>query len=120
MTSIMKGAPKLTRRLNLFVRLVALAVLFLPTSRALAHEGHDHKVMGTVTMAAADHIMLKDRAGKDVTIQVTPDTKVLKDKQPMRIEDIKAGTRVVITATMDAKNNMKAKTVEVGSAPATK
>jgi hypothetical protein len=32
--------------------------------------------MGTVTMAAADHVMLKDRAGKDVTVKVTRDTKV--------------------------------------------
>jgi len=110
----------LTRRFNLFLMLAVLTVLFLPASRAFAHEGHDHKVMGTVTMAAADHIMLKDRAGKDVTIQVTPETKVLKDKQPMKIEDVKAGTRVVITATMDEKDNMKAKTVQVGSDSATK
>jgi hypothetical protein len=110
----------MTRRFNLSLMLAPLVVKLLPTSRAFAHEGHDHKVMGTVTMAAADHIMLKDRAGKDVTIQVTPETKVLKDKQPMKIEDVKAGTRVVVTATMDAKNNMKAKTVEVGSTPATK
>jgi hypothetical protein len=108
------------KRINQILMLVALTTLFLPASRALAHEGHDHKVMGTVTMAAADHIMLKDRAGKDVTIQVTPDTKVLKDKQPVKIEDVKAGTRVVITATMDAKDNMKAKSIEVGAAPATK
>jgi hypothetical protein len=29
-----------------------------------AHEGHDHKVLGTVTMAAADHVMLKDKDSK--------------------------------------------------------
>ena len=33
-------------------------------ARPLAHEGHEHKVMGTVTMAAADHVMLKDRTEK--------------------------------------------------------
>jgi len=35
--------------------------------------GADHTVMGTVTMAAADHVMLKDKDGKDVTILVTMD-----------------------------------------------
>jgi len=29
------------------------------------------KVLGTVTMAAADHVMRKDRDGKDVTVKVT-------------------------------------------------
>jgi hypothetical protein len=56
---------------------VTLAVLVLgPNTRLLAHEGHEHKVMGTVTMAAADHVMLKDKDGKDVTIKVTKETKV--------------------------------------------
>ena len=78
-----------------------------------AHEGHDHKVMGTVTMAAADHVMLKDTDGKDVTVHVTKDTKV-KASPMVKVADIKAGTRVVITATME-KDQMKAKLIEVGS-----
>ena len=41
--------------------LVALGVLASgSSSRLFAHDGHDHKVMGTVTMAMADHLMLKD------------------------------------------------------------
>jgi hypothetical protein len=99
--------------------LLALSILALGSSAALlAHEGHDHKVMGTVTMAAADHLMLKDTDGKDVTIQVTKDTKV-KSKPVMKVEAIKAGTRVVVTATMDKNNKLTAKTIEVGVATAT-
>ena len=97
-----------------------LALAFLAsgwTSGLLAHEGHDHKVMGTVTMAAADHLMLKDRDGKDVTIQVTKETKV-KSKPVLKVEEIRPGTRVVVTATMDKSNAMQAKTIEVGAAPA--
>ena len=54
---------------HMFATVLALAVL-APGSgaRVLAHEGHEHKVMGTVTMAAADHVMLKDKDGKDVRI----------------------------------------------------
>ena len=78
-----------------------------------AHAGHDHKVMGTVTMAAADHVMLKDTDGKDVTVHVTKDTKV-KASPMVKVADIKAGTRVVITATME-KDQMKAKLIEVGA-----
>jgi len=97
--------------------LVALGVLAIGSSnRVFAHEGHDHKVMGTVTMAMADHLMLKDKDGKDVTIQVTKDTKV-KAKQATKVEDIKPGTRVVVTAVTE-KGQMKAKTIEVGVAAA--
>lgn len=100
--------------------MLALATLAAGSdSGLLAHEGHDHKVMGTVTMAAADHVMLKDRDGKDVTIQVTKATKV-RSKPVVKVEEIKAGTRVVVTATMDKKNVMTAKTIEVGGAPAAK
>ena len=45
--------------------LLAFAILAPGSSaRLFAHEGHEHKVMGTVTMAAADHVMLKDKAAR--------------------------------------------------------
>jgi ketosteroid isomerase-like protein len=78
--------------------LLAAGVLSLGSSaQLLAHPGHEHKVMGTVTMAAADHIMLKDKDAKDVTIKVTKETQV-KSKPAMKVEEIKVGTRVVVTA----------------------
>lgn len=109
----------MTRRLMVAV-LATVAVFSL---RVLAHEGHDHKVLGTVTMAAADHVMLKDKDNKDVTVHLTRETKVLKDKKPMKIEDIKTGLRVVITATTVKENGaekMVAKQVELGAAQPTR
>lgn len=98
--------------------LLASAILALGTSaRLFAHEGHEHKVMGTVTMVAADHVMLKDKDGKDVTIKVTKDTKV-KAKPMIKVEEMKAGTRVVITAVEQKDKSMTAKTIEVGVAAA--
>jgi hypothetical protein len=104
----------MTKRLTAIF--LGLAVLVLGSSRALlAHEGHEHKVMGTVTMAMADHIMLKDKDGKDVTIKVTKDTKV-KAKPAVKVEEIKVGTRVVVTAVEQKDKSMMAKAIEVGSA----
>lgn len=93
-----------------------MALSLIPPSASFlrAHEGHDHKVLGTVTMAASDHLMVKDRDGKTVTIQVTADTKV---KPAMKVEEIKPGTRVVVTARMDKDKTLKARIVEVGAAP---
>src|SRR5512145_1327075 len=102
----------MTRRL--IATLLAMAVLGLTSgSYLLAHEGHDHKIMGTVTMAAADHVMLKDKDAKDVTVKVTKDTKV-KSNPALKVEEIKAGTRVVITATQAKDKSFTAKTIEVG------
>ena len=93
--------------------LVVLGVIALGCSSQLfAHEGHDHKVMGTVTMAMADHLVLKGTDGKDVTIQVTKDTKI-KARQAMKAEDIKVGTRVVVTAVTE-KDKTTAKEIQIG------
>ncbi|MCA1560648.1 MAG: hypothetical protein LC804_10430 [Acidobacteria bacterium] len=51
------------------------------------------------------------------------DTKVLKDKQPMKVEDIKTGMRVVITAVTEKEKNQEktiAKVIELGAPAATK
>ncbi len=104
----------MTRRFaTVFLALTVLAFRF--GSPLLAHPGHEHKVMGTITMAAADHVMLKDKEGKDVTIKVTKDTKV-KSKPAMKVEEIKVGTRVVVTAVEKKDKSLTAKTIEVGAA----
>jgi hypothetical protein len=103
--------------------LAVIATVAVFPLQALAHEGHDHKVLGTVTMAAADHVMLKDKDNKDVTVYLTRETKVLKDKKPMKVEDLKTGLRVVITATTVKENGvekMVAKQVELGAAQSTR
>lgn len=103
---------------RLSATILALAVLAIAsTAQLLAHEGHEHKVMGTVTMSAADHVMLKDQDGKDVMVRVTKETKV-KAKPALKVEEIKAGTRIVITAVEEKDKSMTAKIIEVGAAPA--
>ena len=107
------------RRFTLsLVALVALAIV-----PALAHPGHDHKILGTVTTAAADHVIVKDKAGKDETIHITRDTKVLRDKKAAQVADIKAGMRIVVTAVtvkVDNVERLHAKTIELGAAPTSK
>jgi hypothetical protein len=97
---------------------LAFSVLTLGVGTQLfAHEGHEHKVMGTVTMAAADHVMLKDKDGKDVMVKVTADTKV-KAKLALKVQEIKPGTRIVVSAVEEKDKSMTAKTIDVGAAPA--
>lgn len=96
-----------------------LAVLSL--APVMAHPGHEQKVMGTVTMTAADHVMLKTPDGKDTTIQITKNTKFMKAKKTMKAADMKTGMRVVVTAvTNEDDTKLIAQVIEMGEAPATK
>ena len=98
------------------VALVTAFAVVLTAGAAVAHEGHDHKIMGTVTMAAADHVMIKTKDGKVHTVKVVKTTKVTREKKSMKAEDIPVGARVVATAVSD--EDLTAKTIEVGVAKA--
>jgi hypothetical protein len=106
----------MTKRLLMMV-MASLLMLLGANARVAAHPGHEHKVLGTITMAAADHVMLKDKAGKELTIKVTKDTRI-KSKSPVKVEEIKAGTRVVVSALLNKDKTMTATSIEVGPAPA--
>ena len=101
------------RRLSSLVLVVTVIALGAAAS-VTAHERHEHKVLGTITMAAADHVMLNDKNGKNVTIKVTKDTKV-KAKPVLKVEEIPVGTRVVVTAIEAKDKSLTAKLIEVGA-----
>lgn len=97
------------------------AMIALLTAAAFAHPGHEQKVMGTVTMAAADHVMLKTTEGKDATVLINKDTKFTRAKKAMKVTDLVVGMRVVIAAvTDDNDDKLIAKTIELGPASSTK
>ena len=103
---------------KLVSRLLVCAALIAPAgATVLAHGGHDHKVMGTVTSTSATQVVVKEKDGKSVTIQVTPETRI-KSTPALKAQQIKAGTRVVVTAEVAKDNSMRAKVVDVGAAPA--
>ncbi len=112
----------MTRRIVVTLLLTAGLLATPGASLVRAHEGHEHKVLGTVTMAAADHVMLKDKAGKEVTVYVTKATKVVKARQPMTMADVKSGMRVVITVVTEKVEDQPralARVIELGAAAAT-
>lgn len=65
-------------------------------------------------MAAPDHVMMKDTEGIDLTVLVTRETKVTRNKKPMRVQDIQAGTRIVVTAVTE-NNRTTAKDIQVAA-----
>lgn len=111
----------MTRRALLTLTVIGL--LLTGGLPAFAHEGHEHKVMGTVTMIAADHVMLDDTNKKSVTVYLKPDTKVVHGKMAMKVTDIKKDMRVVatiVTEKVKGKDRMFATSIELGTSLAGK
>lgn len=110
----------MTRR-NVTTALALVVGSLLVAGVAMAHPGHDHKIMGTVTMAAADHVMVKSTDGKEVTAVINKATKFMRAKKAMKAADLKVGMRVVITAVTDEADDKSIATViELGPDVVTK
>src|SRR6201994_3015137 len=58
-------------------------------------------VRGTVTAAAADHLTVKTEAGDVYQVVMSANTRVSKDRQPVKVADIKAGDGVGAMGVLD-------------------
>jgi hypothetical protein len=86
---------------------------------ASAHEGHDHKIMGTVAAMHGNALDVKGTDGKTSTISLTDKTRIIQGTTVMKAADIKTGDRVVVTASGGGKAPYVAKEVRLGTAPPT-
>jgi len=101
-----------------FAFAVLLALVVAPF--VSAHEGHDHKIMGTLAAVHDNSVDVKGTDGKLSTITLNDKTKILHGTMAMKIADLKTGDRVVVTATGGGKDPFVAKEIKVGAAPAAK
>lgn len=99
---------------------LALLFTFAVVPFVAAHEGHDHKILGTVSAIHDNSVDVKGADGKLSTISLTDKTKILHGTMAMKAADLKAGDRVVVTATGGGKDPFVAKEVRVGAAPVAK
>ena len=67
-----------------------------------AHGTGSH-VMGTATAVEADHLGVKTKEGKDVTILVTPKTQFRRSGPAGASPSVQVGDRVVVEVTEDGK-----------------
>jgi hypothetical protein len=75
----------------------ALMAVVAVSTVAVAHEGHAHKVMGTVAALHENHLEVKAVDGKTTTITLDDKTKVFRGKAKATAQDIKPGERVIVT-----------------------
>lgn len=101
-----------------------LLVALLIAAPAIAHPGHDHKVMGTIAVIHENHLEVKDTQGKTTALTLDAKTKILRGKVAVKVAELKVGDRVVVTATeskgKDGKVTLTVKLIQIGAAVATK
>jgi hypothetical protein len=77
---------------------VVIALMGAPVATSFAHEGHEHKIMGTVSMRHELHLEVKSTDGKTTVVTLTDKTKVRRGDATATLDSIKQGERVVVTA----------------------
>jgi hypothetical protein len=86
--------------------IVALTIMLVVSfpSVLLAHEGHAHKVMGTVVAVDAEQgrLEVKTQDGKSVALVVDQKTKYVRGKEPAAPKDVAQGSRVVVTTVEES------------------
>lgn len=88
-----------------------LALSLLAPAMPLAHPGHDHKLMGTISSIDKNKVVMKTTEGKDMTFEIVPTTAFKRGKAKGTQTDLKAGMRVVVNVG-DGVAPLKAKEVQ--------
>jgi hypothetical protein len=103
---------------------VVAVIVGLRMTPVAAHKGHDHMVMGTLTMIAPDHVMVKVMDPKTKqesvkTIALKPTTKILKGTPATaaKATELVVGNRIVVNIG-EGKEPLAAKEIRIGAAPA--
>jgi hypothetical protein len=96
----------------------ALALSLLVPAVPMAHPGHDHKLMGTISSIDKNKIVMKTTEGKDMTFEVSPTTAFKAGSKKGAQSELKPGMRVVVNVG-DGVEPLKAKEVQYSAATAT-
>jgi hypothetical protein len=97
-----------------FLVVAALAAAVLIPIAARAHEGHTHKVMGTVLSVQGDHVQVKTTDGKTVMVMLESKTTITRGKTKLDRSALAVGERVSIDA-MQEKDMFMAQAVKLGA-----
>ena len=92
---------------------LAIAIVAMPAASAIAQGGQEdarpgaasfaggQMVRGTVTASAADHLTVKTDAGDVYQVAISANTRLMKERQPVKLADIKAGDGVGAMGVLD-------------------
>ena len=97
---------------------VAVWAALASTGAVLAHPGHTHKILGTVTAVTATSVEVLDRGNEKTTFAITKDTKIRVGKGAGTIKDVRAGRRIAVEAEEEDDETFVALTIQLPERPA--
>ena len=98
------------------IGLLAVAGVALSAGAAIAHDGHDHLIMGTVTARDERHLEVKTPSGEVLSIAVTDKTTTSRDKKKVTFKEVQVGRRVVVNIG-NGEDPLIARDIQLGTAP---
>jgi hypothetical protein len=100
------------------VRIIALFAVFAAPVASLAHDGHAHKVMGTVAAISATQLEVKTTDGKKEIVSLSAKTVYRQGKAKSTLKALKVGDRVVVEGTQGSgAKTITATVVQMAEAP---
>ena len=104
--------------IRLLLSAFGVCALFASTATVLAHPGHTHKILGTVTTVTATSVEVLDRGNERTTFAITKDTKIRVGKGAGTIKDLRTGLRIVVESEEEEDETFVALTIQLPERPA--
>lgn len=85
----------------------------------LAHEGHAHKVMGTVASvhAESNQVQIQSTDGTMADVVINEKTRYLHGRRPTTVQDLRPGVRVVVMYQEEAGKKVATEVRLAGNKP---
>ena len=97
-----------------WIRLMMLALALTAPTVARAHEGHAHKVMGTIESIDGKSLKVKTPDGKTVMVMLDAKTKITQGTTALQASALKVGDRLVAEGA-EANKMITAATITFGA-----
>jgi hypothetical protein len=95
------------------VMIVLVAALAVP-GIARAHEGHEHKALGTVSAINGNHVTLKTTDGKSLVVMLDDKTTVVRGTTKLDAKSLKVGERISV-GYMEEKSMLMAHEIKLAA-----
>jgi hypothetical protein len=89
-------------------------LLFVSLTPVMAHDGHTHRIMGTITAIDGKHLEVKTPGGENLSIQINDKTLVTRAKRKITLGQVKKGGRVVVDIG-NGEDPLVAREIQVGA-----
>lgn len=80
-----------------------------------AHDGHVHKIMGTVMARDAARVVVKTPSGEQLSIAINAKTTAMRAKRKVPLAEVQVGRRVVVDIG-NGEDPLIAREIQVGAA----